>query len=276
MEITIKEYELPKLEIKDYDELLEAVTKDNEKYKNYTVLEETLDDDAKKRAELRKIAKTIDDRRKEIEKAVSLPIKEFKEKCDKLKSMYENSADLIDEQIKKFEAKDKELKKQKIKALFDDNAKELKDVLSFEKIFDEKWLNKGSWKDQTFKFENELMDKLEKINNELKSIEDLKSEYEVELKSEYLEHFDLSKIISKNNELNEKKELLKVTSEKREERVEIEKQMAIDEMLTNEVIEEEIDPIKSYILKITAPFSKQKALRKFLDLNNIKYERVDK
>ena len=101
MEITIKEYELPKLEIKDYDELLEAVTKDNEKYKNYTVFEETLDDDTKKRAELRKIAKTIDDRRKEIEKAVSLPIKEFKEKCDKLKSMYENSADLIDEQIKK-------------------------------------------------------------------------------------------------------------------------------------------------------------------------------
>ena len=51
--------------------------------------------------------------------------------------------------------------------------------------------------------------------------------------------------------------------------------MTIDEMLTNEVIGEEIDPIKSYILKITAPFSNQKALSKFLDLNNIKYERVD-
>lgn len=274
-EIEIKKYELPSLEIVDYEKILKAVEKDTQKYQNYVVTGETLEADSKKRAELRKIAKSINDKRLEIEKEISKPIKEFKAKCDVLKEKYESSANLIDEQVKKFETRDKELKRRKIKILFDDNAKELKDVLAFEKIFDEKWLNKGSWKDDIFKLENELVDKLTKISNELKSIEELKSDYEVELKSDYLEHFDLTKIISKNNELNEKKKLLKVASEEKTKIVEEERQTTIDEMLTSEVIEEEIDPIKTYTLKITATLSKQKALKKFLDLNNIEYERVD-
>lgn len=274
-EIEIKKYELPSLEIVNYDEILKAVEEDTKKYQNYVVTEESLDADTKKRAELRKIAKSINDKRLEIEKEISKPIKEFKAKCDVLKEMYESSANLIDEQVKQFEIRDKELKRRKIKILFDDNAKELKDVLPFEKIFDEKWLNKGSWNGETFKLENELMDKLNKISNELKSIEDLKSDYEVELKSNYLEHFDLTKVISKNNELNEKKGLLKVASEEKTKIVEEERQATIDDMLTSEVVEEDIDPIKTYTLRITGPLSKQKALKKFLELNNMKVERID-
>ena len=86
-EIEIKKYELPKLEIKDYDQIKKFVEEENEKYKNYLVTEDTLEKDTKKRAELRKQAKAIDDRRKEIEKEISLPIKEFKKKCDVLKKM---------------------------------------------------------------------------------------------------------------------------------------------------------------------------------------------
>ena len=53
-EITINKFELPNLEIKDYEQILELAKEDTEKYKNYIVTPETLADDTKKRAESNK------------------------------------------------------------------------------------------------------------------------------------------------------------------------------------------------------------------------------
>lgn len=36
-----------------------------------------------------------------------------------------------------------------------------------------------------------------------------------------------------------------------------------------------VDPIKTYTLKITGTLSQQKALKKFLETNNMKFERVE-
>lgn len=47
-EIEIKKYELPRLEIKDYDQIKKFVEEENEKYKNYLVTEDTLEKDTKK------------------------------------------------------------------------------------------------------------------------------------------------------------------------------------------------------------------------------------
>ena len=99
-EIIVNEFILPKLEIKDYEILKKAIEEDNEKYNGYIVTEQTLEADTKKRIELRKQAKAIDEKRKEIEKQISAPIKQFKLDCDILKNMYENSADILDTQIK--------------------------------------------------------------------------------------------------------------------------------------------------------------------------------
>ena len=117
-DIEIRKYELPKIEIKDYEEIKKLAEEDTEKYKNYIVTDETLDSDIKKRAELRKIAKAIDTRRKEIEKDVSVPIKKFKEDCDYLKKLYEDSADLIDTQVKVFDEKQKNEKKAKCEEIY--------------------------------------------------------------------------------------------------------------------------------------------------------------
>ena len=45
-------------------------------------------------------------------------------------------------------------------------------------------------------------------------------------------------------------------------------------MLEKPVVEENIDPIKTYTLKLTGKLSAMKQLSKFLELNNIKYEKV--
>ena len=71
-----------------------------------------------------------------------------------------------------------------------------------------------------------------------------------------------------------KEELLKKQKEESEKVIEEKKEEQVQEMLTKEVKQEDIDPIKTYTLKITGPLSKQKALKQFLDLNNMKYEKI--
>lgn len=274
-EIEVKKYELPKLEIKNYDEILEQAKKDTEKYQKYIVTKATLDEDTKKRAELNKTAKAINDRRLAIEKEISQPIKEFKSKCDAIKNLYEESSSLLDKQIKVFEEQEKQSRKEKIEVIFNENVKELANVLSFDSVFNEKWLNKGSWKDGKFALEKELLEKIDVIRKDLITIEGLNSEYEIELKNDYLTHFELGEVIRKNNKLQEQKQLLNKQKEETKVIIEEQKQEKIEEMIDNPVEVEEIDPIKTYTLKITGTLSQQKALKKFLETNKMKFERVE-
>ena len=274
-EIEVKKYELPKLEIKNYDEILEQAKKDTEKYQKYIVTKATLDEDTKKRAELNKTAKAINDRRLAIEKEISQPIKEFKSKCDAIKNLYEESSSLLDKQIKVFEEQEKQSRKEKIEVIFNENVRELANVLSLDSIFNEKWLNKGSWKDGKFALEKELLEKIDVIRKDLITIEGLNSEYEIELKNDYLTHFELGEVIRKNNKLQEQKQLLNKQKEETKVIIEEQKQEKIEVMIDNPVEVEEIDPIKTYTLKITGTLSQQKALKKFLETNKMKFERVE-
>ena len=274
-EIEVKKYELSKLEIKNYDEILEQAKKDTEKYQKYVVTKVTLEDDIKKRAELNKIAKAINDRRLAIEKEISQPIKDFKSKCDAIKNLYEESSSLLDKQIKVFEEQEKQSRKDKIEVIFNENVKELANVLSFDSIFNEKWLNKGSWKNDKFALESELIEKIDVIRKDLITIESLNSEYEIELKNDYLKNFELGEEIRKNNKLQEQKKLLNKQKEETKVIVEEQKQEEVKKMIDNPVEVEEIDPIKTYTLKITGTLSQQKALKKFLETNNMKFERVE-
>lgn len=268
-EIEIKKYELPALEIKDYENLKKMAEDDTEKYKNYIVTEETLDDDAKKRAELRKTAKKINDKRLEIEREVSAPIKKFKEDCDYLKKLYENSADLIDTQIKIFENKKKEEKKEMCKEIYEKEIDEFKDNISFDQLFNEKWLNKTT---KSKEIESEIKAVVENARQSVETIKSLNSEFELELLNTYFETLDVSKAIMKDNALKEQAEKMKEVMDKQKQM----REQKVEKMLTEEVKEEEIDPIKTYLLEITGPLSKQKKLREFLELNNMKFKKVDR
>lgn len=267
-EIEIKKIVLPKLEIKDYEMLKKLAEKDVEKYKKYLVTEKTLDSDIKKRAELRKIAKSINDKRLEIERAISEPIKSFKNDCDYLKKLYENSADMIDTQVKVFEEKQKEEKKEKCIEIYNQEIQEFEDNISFEQVFNVKWLNKGT---KMTEIETEIKTIVSNARQALETIKSLNSEFELELLNTYFETLDVSKAVLKNNQLQEQARKMKETVE-RQNKI---KEKKVEEMLVEPVSQEKIDPEKTYTLKITAPLSKQIALRKFLELNKMKFEKID-
>lgn len=238
-----------------------------EYYSKLVFTPEQYDEAKGERAGINKIIKNIADYRKNIVAEFKKPIEVFETTAKETEKILKETADFVDIQVKNFESKEKEEKRKQIEEIFNQLVEELIDIVPLTKIFDEKWLNKTV---KITTVENEIKDKLFSIRNDLKAIDELHSEFELEIKNAYLQDFDLSKAIIKNNQLKEQKEkLLKVVETKQE--IETEK---IETMLKEEVKEEITDPILTYTLRITATLTKQKALKEFLILNQMDFEKI--
>lgn len=228
------------------------------------------------KAMLNKTSKILNDERIKIEREFMKPFEEFKNEVKETCDLIKQASGEIDVIVKEVENREKEIRKNKIEDIFNSNVNELKEVLSLEKIFDDKWLNKGNWKeDGTFKLEKDLIDRINIIRNDLLTIGELNSKYEIELKNDYLNHFQLGEVIRKNNELTQKEELLKKQQEETKKEIEHQREEKVEKMLETPVEQEVIDPIKTYTLRLTGKLSAMQQLKKFIEINNIKCEKVD-
>lgn len=249
-------------------EVKEYALKLREYYSKLVFTEEQISEAKEERASINKIATKIADYRKGIVAEFKKPIEVFETTAKETEKILKETSEFVDTQVKKFENEEKEKKKIQIVELYESMIEELKDIVPFEKLFNEKWLNKTT---SFSSIETELKEKLENIRSGLKAIEELHSEYELEIKNTYLQDFNLANAIYKNTQLQNQKKALEKVAEVHEEKV----QEQVESMLKEEVPGEEIDPVQSYTLKITAPLSKMLALRKFLNLNDMKFEKIN-
>lgn len=242
-----------------------------EYYSKLVFNDKQLSEAKEERASINKIVKKIADYRKNIIAEFKKPIEVFENTAKETEKILKETADFVDIQVKSFEDKEKEEKRQNVEEIFNkiSENEEISELIKLNMIFDERYLNKTY---SLEKVEKDLTEKLDKINQELKAIKELNSEYELSLINMYLKDFDLSKVIIENNRLKE----LKKTTEKVEEAKEKAVNNKIETMLKKEVEEDISDPILTYTLEITAPLSKQKALKEFLDLNKMKYKKIEK
>ena len=243
-----------------------------EYYSKLVFTEEQKEDAEQERANINKMVKKIADYRKEIVAEFKKPIELFENTAKETEKILKETSEFVDIQVKKFENSEKEIRKENAKKIYEEVIEELKDVVPFEKIFNQKWLNKGSWKENNTSpmIEEEINTIKVNVRAGLKAIEELHSEFELEVKNTFLQDYSLENAIFKNTQLIEQKQTLSKVEEKKEKIV----QEKVETMLKDEVKEEGIYPLKENTLKITAPLSKQKALKKFLDLNNMKYEKI--
>lgn len=227
------------------------------------------------KALLNKSAKALNDKRIELEKKFNAPFEEFKTIIKETTDLIKQASSKIDEVVKDVDNKEKTKRKEIIVKHYEENINELKDILPLEKIFEDKWLNKGSFNDKgEFKLVNELQDKINRVRNDLIAIGELHSKYEVELKNDYLNNFDLSRVIAKNTELIKKEELLKVQQEESQKVIIEQKEERILEDAGKKVMSYITDDELTYTLKITGKRSQLVALKKFLETNEMKYEKV--
>lgn len=245
-----------------------------EYYSTLVFTEAQKEEAEKERATINKTVKKIADYRKNIVAEFKKPIEIFETTAKETEKILKETSEYVDLQVKNFENKEKEIRRENAKNIYEKNIEELIELVSFEKIFNDKWLNKGSWKEDNSSptIENEIIEIREKVRRGLKAIEELHSEFELEVKNTFLQDFSLETAIFKNTQLLNQKQILSKVEDKKEEIV----KTKVETMLKEEVKAESIDPIKEYTLKITAPLSKQIALKKFLELNQMKFEKIGK
>ena len=242
------------------------------KYSPENYDESNIEEAKKDKAMLNNTAKKLNDKRIELEKEFMIPFEEFKKTIKETTEMIKEASSNIDLIVKEVDLKVKKERKKYIENQFNSIIGELKELVTLDMIFDEKWLNKGSFNDKgEFKLSNELESKLNKIRTDLETIKSLKSDYEVSLTNQYFKTFDLGSVIQENNRLRELEKKTKVVEEAKKE---IDKEKIV-QMVITPVEVEKIDPIKTYTLKITGTLSQQKKLREFLDLNKMEYQKLD-
>lgn len=224
------------------------------------------------KALLNKTSKLLNDERIRLEKEFNAPFEEFKTIVNDTCKLIKEASNQIDEIVKTEENKEKTAKRELIENVFKENVGNLIDLISLEKIFNDRWLNK------TYKIEDiekEIQETFKSIKEGLETIESLNSKYETELKAYYLDTLDLSSAIKRNNELMTKDEILNKQSEVRVEEKKLEEEVKLQEMATAKVEEKVFDPEMTYTLKITGKKSQLLALKTFLNTNNMTFEKIE-
>lgn len=121
------------------EEIKKEVAQKLEYYKNIVYDETEIKEAKKDRASLKKFVEALENKRKEIKKQCLAPYEDFEKEEKEIVAMFSEATSSIDSQIKNFEQARKEKKLDEIKGLF--VSAEFPEWVSFEQIFDERWLN---------------------------------------------------------------------------------------------------------------------------------------
>ena len=189
----------------NYYELKAGVLQRLEKYENLVYNDENINEAKADRANLNKVKDAFENKRKEIKAKCLEPYAAFEVKIREIVELIEQPKTAIDLQVKTFEEKKKSKKLEKITDYYLANVDDLKEIVSLQSIFNEKWLNSGF---AISNVEAEITEKFNKIRADLQAIEIGKSKFETEIKSTYLQGFDLSAALQKGRSLEEQDKVL--------------------------------------------------------------------
>lgn len=121
------------------EELKKEVAQKLEYYKNVVYDETEIKEAKKDLVSLKKFVEALENKRKEIKKQCLAPYEEFEKEEKEIVAMFDEATLSINGQIKNFEQARKDKKLDEIKGLF--VSAEFPEWVSFEQIFDERWLN---------------------------------------------------------------------------------------------------------------------------------------
>lgn len=273
---------LPEVIEFNHEELKNFLIEKTSTYNSLVVTEDSIKSAKEDKAKLNKFKTAVEDERKRIKKQCLQPYEEFERKCKEIVALIDKPIISIDTQIKAFDDIEKENKHKALQQYFDDNVKELVDIVKLDQIINPKWANKG---EKLLDLTQQIYDKLDKIRQDLKAIGDLKSPYELQMKDIYLKTFNVSKALAEQSRLEEQdrklaeiKKKQEVESVRQQPQVEKEPVRAPVEPTTsakaesNEIIPVKTERIVSGVFKVTAEPSKIKALAAYMRELQIKFE----
>lgn len=173
-------------------------------YRAMVVTEDGIASAKSYRATIRKVAARIDECRKMAKEAAMQSYKPFEEKCKALTALCDESAANLDGQIKAFDEAKKVEKGERLRTFFNQSIGEMDDYLTFENIFNPRWLNTTYAEEQARK---DIICEIAKCANAVESLRALHSEFETTLLDEFRRTHDLAACLKRNENLMRIKEI---------------------------------------------------------------------
>ena len=238
--------------------------------KNYSA--NNIDDAKKDKAMLNNASKVLNAKRIEIEKEFMKPFSDFKEIVTDTVKLISDCSSKIDVVVKNSEQKEKDNKKVEIQKYFD--SKDFK-LITLDKIFDEKWLNKTS-KIKDIHFEIDA--KIAEINDGLSTLEAIGEDVET-LKAMYLDNLNINETIKYSNTLKQNKAKLQPKA--------VGNSVEVTEPIKEEVSEVSVSinvPVSTpanttglliRTMRVTTTLENLIALGNFMNDNGISFEKIE-
>ena len=271
MELKISEMQELKPIDFNFEELKAELAEQLEKYQNVVYTDDTIKIATDDRAKLNKLSKTVNDKKIEIHKEYDKPYKEFEEKIKIILNMINEPLQLIDRQIKDYEQRQKDEKREQIQAFFDTQVGDYADLVRLDNIFNEKWLNK-TYKMATI--EEDIKSIFSKMNAEMQIIDGQMKDEAVnkQVKAFYFNNVGNESVLSLSLQ-----EGMTIT-ENNKKLEELSKMQKTNEILTkNEKISQKEDVGQIFAIKFWVQGTRDEInqLGIYLRKNNIKYGKVE-
>lgn len=212
------------------EELKKEVAQKLEYYKNIVYDETEIKEAKKDRASLKKFVEALENKRKEIKKQCLAPYEEFEKEEKEIIAMFSEATLSIDSQIKNFEQAKKDKKLDEIKGLF--VSAEFPEWVSFEQIFDERWLNVSV---SVKNIETQIKNAREQIDKDLEMLRAL-PDFAFEAEQIYKRTFNVQKAITEAKTAYE--------LQKAKEKYEAEQKQALEEQKNQD---EQPEPAPTFV-----------------------------
>ena len=156
------------------EQFMELVASMTEQYEGMTYTDEQIKIAKSDRATLNAMKKAISDRRIQVKKAVMEPYTKFEAEVAEVVALIDKPIAMIDSQIKEYDERVKNEKKHALKEYFEEIAADLEGVLTFDRVFDQRYLNATV---SLSKAKTDIKDKVERVNTDLNTLDSLDAEY---------------------------------------------------------------------------------------------------
>lgn len=248
------------------------------KYENLVYTSENINTAKKDRANLNKLEKAINDEKIRIKKIVLKEYEnDFEPQCKELIEMIRKVNTKIDAQIKEFEQKEDEEKKEQILKYWNENIKEYKDLIEFDAIFKKQWLNKTFSIDKIQEEINQIINNT-KIDMETIDVQILDEKLNKQAKTYYFNNICKENILSitlqeikRIQEQEQKIEELKKQKFKEDiikNMVELAQEQKVGNRASAEIAHEQEEKVVVRF-EITATMTQLKALKQYMQENHI-------
>lgn len=183
------------------EEFMELVASITEQYEGLTYTEDQMKAAKVDRARLNAMKKAISDRRIQVKKAVMEPYTKFEAEVSEVTALIDKPIAMIDGQIKEYENRTKEEKKAALKKYFEEIAADLEGILTFDRVFDQRYLNVSV---SLNKAKADIQEKVDRVHTDLRSLEGFCEEkYLTVAKDAYIRTLNVSDALAEARRLQE-------------------------------------------------------------------------